>query len=137
MRQITLVIIGFSVFLLVTGILVKMEAPINMFKTKQDMKILSALTDSGFANKISDGVYKKNGILVDTNSDTISTTEDTTPIVFLNSEIISMDVLDELEVYTNSKVEYVPIRGVFITLKHRIYAKDYITSTIFFKVGDK
>ncbi len=136
MRRITYIIIAFTIFLLVTGIIVKMEAPMNMFHAKRDMKLLSSLTDEGFPNKVSEGVYKKNGILVDTNKKIIGTSDNTAPLKFTNTEIVSMDLIDEVEVYGASKVTNIPVRGVFITLRHNIYRNDYLTSTIFFKVGD-
>lgn len=136
MRRITYIVIAFTIFLLVTGIIVKMEAPMNMYHAKRDMKLLSSLTDEGFPNKVSDGIYKKNGLLVDTNKKIISTSDNTAPLEFTNTEILSMDLIDEIEIYEDSKIISVPVRGVFITLRHSIYRNDYLTSTIFFKVGD-
>lgn len=113
----------------------KMYTSVNLNARYADMKTISSLTQTGQCFEIRPGVFHKNGFEMDTNTNTIMLSNNK-QLILSNTKVESVAVVNVVELVTSAGSKCIPIKGVHITLSHKIDNKTRSWDQMFIKVGD-
>ena len=134
-RQGLLLVYILMILFLAMNVYGKLNTPMHLNSAYADIKSVALLTERGTCFEKEEGVFVKNGFLLDTNSKQIQNINGE-PLIFANTTIKAIEHVTQIDIYGETGVTTVPYNAIQVVLEHKETFKTNTYTNMLIKVGD-
>ena len=122
--------------ILISLIIVKLSDNAELNDMTNDLQTIRPFIEEGFVKKVSNGIYEKNGIVLNIDKG-VFTLSDGTPLILKNTKVKQCEKVDEYLIVTDTnQIVNIPANVIYLELEHQLAVGRKITKSTYVYVGN-